>query len=144
MLEHHDGDNYEDLYLINALSGVVERASTHADRPWETKYTKEILDALRRDPQNYISMHNHSNNLPPTGSDLVSGRKYKAWIVVCHNGKLYAYQTSKKVFSRELFNLTIEKYKNTGYNDIEAGEMALKQFEDDGFIKWRKWDIWKF
>jgi hypothetical protein len=40
-----------------------------------------------------------------------------------------------------LFNLTIEKYKNTGYNDIEAGEMALKQFEDDGFIKWRKWDI---
>lgn len=53
ILKHHDGDDFEDLDLINALSGVVEGASTHPDSPWETKYTKEILDALRRsNPKN--------------------------------------------------------------------------------------------
>lgn len=140
MLEHHDGDDYEDLYLINALSGVVEGASTHADRPWETKYTKEILDALRREPQNYISIHNHSNSLPPTGSDIASAFRYKFGMVFCHNGTIYMYASSKKQVSVKLFDMIVEKYEKEGYNKIEAGELALNQVAKDYGIKWRKWE----
>ena len=84
-------------------------------------------------------MHNHSNNLPSTGSDLVAARKNKFGIVVCHNGNIYAYRTLNKGFTKELFDLTIEKYKNIGYDEGVAGEIALTQFKENGFIEWRKW-----
>lgn len=139
MLKHHDGDEYEDLYLINALTGKIEGASLHPIEPLATSYTKEIYDALKRDPQNYISMHNHPNSVPPTGSDIASASRYKFGIVCCHNGIVYMYKPSKKVISQSLFDMTIEKYRRIGYTEIESGEKALEQFEKTHGLKWRKW-----
>lgn len=139
MLKHHDGDEYEDLYLINALTGKIEGASLHPIEPLATSYTKEIYNALKRDPQNYISMHNHPNSVPPTGSDIASASRYKFGIVCCHNGIVYMYKPSKKVISQSLFDMTIEKYRRIGYTEIESGEKALEQFEKTHGLKWRKW-----
>lgn len=37
-----------------------------------------------------------------------------------------------------MYDLTVAKYRNRGYNEIEAYEATLNQFVKEYGIKWRK------
>ena len=138
MLTHRNNSYYEDMYLFNS-SGKVVGTQTHSTIIQEVVYNKSLERAIKRyPPKSLISLHNHPESKPPSGSDLFSNgfRKYKTGLICCHNGDVYIYQTGKKAFTANLFDSTVDKYIKRGYNESEAYVKALNQFSIDYGIKW--------
>lgn len=139
MLEHRNNTYFEDMYLFDTESLTVVGVQTHSIKPQEITYNKSLLTAIKKHkPYTLISMHNHPESKPPSGSDFSScgSRKYQKGIICCHNGDVYIYQTGNKLFSANLFDKTVDKYKRLGYNENDAYEYALNQFQRDYNIKW--------
>ena len=129
------------MYLIDTQSRKVVGAQTHSSMEQTVVYNESLNRAVKKHkPYTLISIHNHPESKPPSGSDLSSCfmRKYKKGIIVCHNGDIYTYVTSLKPLPANLFDMTVDKYKKLHYNKGEtyAYEMALKQFEQSHGIKW--------
>ena len=59
-------------------------------------------------------------------------------IVVLHDGTIYYYKTGKQAFSGMGFDITIKRYIEKGYNEIEAAEMALNEYKSRFGLEWRK------
>ncbi|WP_288932350.1 minor capsid protein [uncultured Eubacterium sp.] len=150
ILKHRNGTDYEDFYLIDMRSGEVKASQTKVEytpdieeelkhnRVW---YNKEIKREIRNNPpKTFITIHNHSHNMPPSGGDFKGAFKnnYYAGINICYNGDIYYYKVGKKKFTEEMYDLTVAKYRNRGYNEIEAYEATLNQFVKEYGIKWRK------
>ena len=150
VLRHRSGTDFEDFYLIDQKTGSVVASQTKVEytegiseelkhnRVW---YNKEVTKAIRRNPEkSFITIHNHANNKPPSGGDFDGAFKngYYAGLNICHDGTIYYYQVGKRQFSGRLYDATVEKYRNRGYNEIEAYEKALNQFAESYGIKWRK------
>lgn len=150
VLRHRSGTDFEDFYLIDQKTGSVVASQTKVEytegiseelkhnRVW---YNKEVTKAIRRNPEkSFITIHNHANNKPPSGGDFDGAFKngYYAGLNICHDGTIYYYQVGKRQFSGKLYDATVEKYRNRGYNEIEAYEKALNQFAESYGIKWRK------
>lgn len=93
MLEHHDGDKYEDLYFLD---------TSNNDYRYQDKYYAEIqkvepTKAMRKlllDNVNIIGIHNHPNSTIPSLDDfhVCEERNYKYGLVFCHNGSIYKYK----------------------------------------------------
>ena len=137
MFKHRDGTMLEDLYLIDGTTGRVVATSTHAERALETNYNEEIKRAIKNGSKNLISVHNHPNNVPPTGSDVASSFRYRRGYVFCHDGTIYSYSCGKVPFSGLLFDLTVASLRNSGYNLDEATKTAFSKFKDNFGVKWR-------
>lgn len=141
ILKHRSNTSKEDMYLIDTETKSVVGVQRHSVLEQEIEYNKSLLDAIKQHkPYTLISIHNHPESKPPSGSDLQScgDRYYRKGIIGCHNGDVYIYQTGKKPFTSKLFDLTVAKYISNGYNEIEAYEAALKQFEKNYGIRWIK------
>lgn len=141
ILTHRNNSYCEDMYLIDTVSQKVVGVQTHSKLPQEVVYNDSLKSALKKHPPNtLISIHNHPESKPPSGSDFYSCgiRKYKKGIICCHNGDVYVYQTGKKPFTAVLFDKTVDKYKRMPYNmnEKDAYIATLKQFEKDYGIKW--------
>lgn len=141
MLKHRSGTEFEDMHLIDSVTGKVVASQTHSTDPLTVNYNDSLDNAIKRYGANrLIAIHNHPNSSPPSGSDLAScfNRGYKQGVVVCHNGTVYVYQTGKKVISSSLFDSTVDKFTRSPYylRGVEAGERALEQFARDYGIKW--------
>lgn len=139
MLMHRNNSYYEDMYLIDCDSKSVVGVQTHSTVPQRVTYNKSLISAIKtHKPHSLISMHNHPESKPPSGSDFSScgSRKYQKGIICCHNGDVYIYQIGRKPFTALLFDNTVDKYKKIGYNENKAYRKALDQFVDDYGIKW--------
>jgi hypothetical protein len=83
---------------------------------------------IKYPPNTLISIHNHPESKPPSGSDFYSCgiRKYKKGIICCHNGDVYVYQTGKKpLLKHEYAEL---RYMEKGYSQNEAHILASKKY----------------
>lgn len=139
MLNHRNNTYYEDMYLFDSESKKVVGVQTHSLEPQTVTYNESLISAIKNhEPNTLISMHNHPESKPPSGSDFSScgKRKYKKGVICCHNGDVYIYQIGKKPFSAFLFDNTVDKYKKLGYTEDVAYTQALIQFERDYGIKW--------
>lgn len=139
MLKHRNNTYYEDMYLFDSEAKTVVGVQTHSEIPNEVVYNDSLNRAVKNSkPYTLISLHNHPESKPPSGSDFCSCgfRKYQKGVVCCHNGDVYLYQTGDKTFSSTLFDNTVDKYVKRGYNETEAYRITLKQFERDYNIKW--------
>ena len=90
--------------------------------------------------QRYITIHNHPKSYPPSGSDFSAAFKYgySGGITVGHDGTAYYYRVGEKKFSWQLFDFTVAKYYQRGYNLIEAYEAALSDFKRDYGLRWMR------
>lgn len=143
ILNHRNNTYYEDMYLIDTASKKVVGAQTHSKTIQEITYNKSLFQAVKKyPPKSLISIHNHPESKPPSGSDFSScgHRKYLKGIVCCHNGTIFTYQVGNKPFNAYLFDKTVDKYKKMYYNmsEEDAYIATLKQFEKDYGIKWEK------
>lgn len=141
ILKHRNNTYFEDMYLIDSVSGKVVGVQTHSSIPQEVVYNDSLKSALKKYPsRTLISLHNHPESKPPSGSDLYSCgmRKYQKGVICCHSGDVFVYQTGNKPFTANLFDKTVDKYRRMPYNMVErdAYIYALKQFERDYGIKW--------
>lgn len=130
MLEHRDGTAYEDMYLFKAGDYEPVGVQTHSAVEFEVTYNESVERAITKHPDySLVVMHNHPNDLPPSGSDFSAcGRnKYKIGVVVCFNGDVYIYKAGKRPFSAQMFDLTVDKYRKPPYNlsELEAYKKRL-------------------
>lgn len=152
MLKHRDSTDVEDMYLIDPRSGKVAASQTKSeyyavteeDKYSKVNYNKSLYDAIKQTPNGVlISIHNHPESLSPSGDDFASlgAHGYRFGIVACHDGSLYYYYATKaaeKEFTGQIFDMTVEKYKNRGYFVEEAYEMAIAQLSSEfglGMVK---------
>lgn len=138
ILEHRQNTDYEDLIVIDRESKKVVGVQRHSKIKLEVTSNKSIIKA-RRKYKDKIVIHNHPSNLPPSGSDLVSNfeKGNELGVIVCHNGEIYVYKTKEK-FTTKIFDLSVKKYRDKGYNILKAYDKALNDFEKKGWLKWKK------
>lgn len=109
ILEHRNGTNQEDLYLIDGKTGDVIHALTSSTSRNSVTYDDETQRAIREAHsvgRSIISIHNHPNGLPPTLDDGVSAliRGYDAGVVVGHNLEVWKYGKSNVSVSETTCN----------------------------------------
>ena len=142
MLTHRNGTDKEDMYLLDRESGKVAGSQTGGKTDYEVVYNASLSNAVKAyKPDSLISIHNHSTNLPPTGSDFTSNglHRYSLGVVACHDGTVYTYKAGKRIFTAGLFDGRIEKYKNWPYNmnEMDAHKRVLDEFVEEYGIEWK-------
>lgn len=118
MLTHRNGNDGEDLYVMNASTGKLLKRKFGADNELGVSLTKSESEALRKDHGNLVAIHNHPTNVWPTGSDYaVAGyRGYRNGVVVTHDGRVFKYSAGDKPFLPYVFDDRVDKYTNPPYN----------------------------
>lgn len=138
-LIHRNGTDKEDFCLINSSTGKIVGKQTSSKTDFGVDYNKNLNKAIENSPEySLIALHNHPTNNPPTGSDLVSAgaKKYMMGVVVTHNARVFTYKTGNKVFSSNVFDMTVDKYRGNGYNESTAICMTLDDFKKSHGIEW--------
>lgn len=120
MLEHRSGSRYEDMYWIDPVSISVVAEETESSSEKEIVYSERTIAKISNH-ENLITIHSHPNSYPPSINDLNSNyyNNYGIGIVVCHNGKIFLYSAGE-IISKDYYDLTIEEYLKSGYNEYEA------------------------
>ena len=129
MLEHRSGTEYEDMYWIDPQSIAFIAEETESDFVGRIDYTTGIISKIQK-YNDLITLHSHPNSFPPSINDLNSNyyNHYDIGIVVCHDGKIYVY-SSKQAINEDYYNLKVEKFLKSGYNECEAQLHALKELQ---------------
>jgi proteasome lid subunit RPN8/RPN11 len=133
ILEHRDGTNYEDYYLIDSRTGKVEATVVNSEAEAGIKYTKEVEDALKADDgKRYISVHNHPSSSPPSAADLNALRRNTRvdyGVIAGHNGTVIKY-TAPNADIDEKYFIDLQKiYTAQGYNPFTAQIKALEDLQ---------------
>lgn len=127
ILNHRSGQNGEDLYLYNTKTKAWYK-STSGKEAGKPEYTREIIEAIKKTERgDLVAFHNHPTSMPPSISDINAAfiNGYSKGYVLCHDGKIYEYTTSTEIVPVKLYDLSIAKYKNLGYNEFEAQMKAM-------------------
>ena len=107
ILEHCDGSEHEDMYLINAIDGSIFASVTDTARKSGIRYTDEFIEKLAESKEKgipVIGIHNHPQGTPPSPDDFRKAydNGYVFGIIPGHNGQLYRYETPKEAIDKEL------------------------------------------
>lgn len=134
ILNHRNNTDKEDLCILNAKTGQLVALKSNNKKDLEVHYDKKLLELIKNSPRGtFISIHNHPNNLLPTGSDFVScgSKGYAFGIVVGHDGSVYKYKHGDKAFRKEFLDSKVEKIRKMSYNSTykEAQIKVLRDFE---------------
>ena len=141
-ITHQSGSYKEDLTILRLDGDFVGQTSGKVDH--ETHYSQKLTDKIAAaKPYTLISIHNHGNNLPPTGADFSSAgyHKYAFGIVACHDGKVYYYSSAHtQPFLPTLIDETVDKYLKPPYNleEVKAARKALDAISQTHGIEWRE------
>lgn len=127
MLVHRSGTLYEDMYWIDLDSMSVIAREIDAAQEEMIVYSKRTKEAVRGH-DNILTMHTHPNSYPPSIQDFNSNldNGYNIGIVLCHDGKIYAYRSEEAV-EENYYSAVVAKYIKAGYNECEAQLNALTE-----------------
>lgn len=140
MLQHRNGTQFEDYYLLNADTGRVVALSNKARKRKGVVYNEQVRKAFKDSPeQSLISIHNHPSGYPPSLSDFASlqqrskNNTVKYGLTIGHDGSVYWYSKPNKRIhkkaNQEYENL-IEKMIKLGYTEVKAQEKTLTLFAE--------------
>lgn len=119
MLEHRSGTRYEDIAFINYSTGKAKiNKGYHKENT--AKPNKPMLEMLENSkPNTIIAIHNHPGSSVPSIPDLrvCMQRNYKKGIVVCHDGKIYAYSVNKEKYNEPMVVSALDWLEIGGYTD---------------------------
>ena len=130
ILKHRNGKEQEDLYLVDARTGKTVAKNTQSKELLKVESTKEMKDLLSADDKRqYVLIHNHPYNSPPSIADLNSlakNPKIKYGIIVGHNGTVYKYTAPSSEIPEDDLDLLVKKYRSMNYSEKTAREKAYK------------------
>lgn len=139
ILTHRNGTDKEDMCLIDSRTGKIAGRQSNSKVDFGVEYNSSIENAIKNNPcGTLISIHNHSTNNPPTGSDFVSNGSngYQLGLVVTHNGKVFTYKAGEKPFTAAGFGKQVDKYRGFGYTEYDAIINVLTDFSVQYGIEW--------
>lgn len=129
MLQHRQGTEQEDLYLLDARTGNIVYKDDTSTAKMGVEKTPELTALLSKDDEKrYISVHNHPKDGYPSAADfnaLYDNPKIKYGIIVGHKGTVYKYTAPKKRIPELDIELAIVKYEKKGYSKHLAKENAF-------------------
>ena len=136
ILQHRNGTQYEDYYLLDAETGRVVALSNKARKIKGVVYNEQVKKAFKESSeQSLISIHNHPSGYPPSLSDFASlqqrskNNTVKYGLTIGHDGSVYWYSRPNKRIPRsaqEQYVNQIDKFKKLGYNESVAQEKTLE------------------
>lgn len=140
ILQHRNGTQYEDYYLLDAETGRVVALSNKARKIKGVVYNDQVRKAFKESSeQSLISIHNHPSGYPPSLSDFASlqqrskNNTVKYGLTIGHDGSVYWYSKPNKRIhkkaNQEYENL-IEKMIKLGYTEVKAQEKILALFAE--------------
>ena len=127
------------MCLINSITGKIEGHQNNSKSDFGVDYNSSLKNAISNNPPySLISIHNHSTNNPPTGSDLIcnGSYKYKLGIVVTHNGRVFTYKAGNMPFTSDAFGKQVDKYRGLNYNEFDAIIHTLSDYKALYGIEW--------
>lgn len=138
MLFHRSGTLYEDMYWIDGDTGDVIASVTDSIITQGIIYSKAVDRAIK-ERKNLITMHTHPESMPPSISDFNSMLKneYALSLIICHNGKIFAYKSREKL-SERIWAIDVADHLKMGYNNDEAQIAVLERYKREG-----KLDFWE-
>lgn len=139
ILTHRNGTDKEDMCLIDSRTGKIVGHQSNSKVDFSVEYNSSIENAIKNNPRDtLISIHNHSTNNPPTGSDIVSNGSngYKLGVVATHNGKVFTYKAGNKPFTATGFGKQVDKYRGLGYTEYDAIINVLTDFSVQYGVEW--------
>ena len=140
ILQHRNGTQYEDYYLLDAETGRVVALSNKARKIKGVVYNDQVRKAFKESSeQSLVSIHNHPSGYPPSLSDFASlqqrskNNTVKYGLTIGHDGSVYWYSKPNKRIhkkaNQEYENL-IEKMIKLGYTEVKAQEKTLTLFAE--------------
>nr|DAP15549.1 MAG TPA: minor capsid protein [Caudoviricetes sp.] len=140
ILQHRNGTQYEDYYLLDAETGRVVALSNKARKIKGVVYNNQVRKAFKESSeQSLVSIHNHPSGYPPSLSDFASlqqrskNNTVKYGLTIGHDGSVYWYSKPNKRIhkkaNQEYENL-IEKMIKLGYTEVKAQEKTLTLFAE--------------
>ena len=140
ILQHRNGTQYEDYYLLDAETGRVVALSNKARKIKGVVYNDQVRKAFKESSeQSLVSIHNHPSGYPPSLSDFASlqqrskNNTVKYGLTIGHDGSVYWYSKPNKRIhkkaNQEYENL-IEKMIKLGYTEVKAQEKTLALFAE--------------
>lgn len=140
ILQHRNGTQYEDYYLLDAETGRVVALSNKARKIKGVVYNDQVRKAFKeKSEQSLVSIHNHPSGYPPSLSDFASlqqrskNNTVKYGLTIGHDGSVYWYSRPNKRIPRsaqEKYVNQIDKFKKLGYNESVAQEKTLEIFSE--------------
>ena len=143
ILKHRNGTDYEDMYLVNKHSGMIEGTQIDCKNILQVDYNDSLISAItNNEEKSLIAILNHPTNILPDGADYVSlgYRKYSEGVIVTHNGKVYTYNIGNRPFTSGVLDRRIFKFYSMPYNMSmeDAHVKALETMREDYGIEWRE------
>lgn len=130
-LQHRDGTKGEDLYLIDARSGILAYKNTSSKQKLGVEKSARMEKLLStQDDKRYILFHNHPMSSPPSVSDLNSLYQYrdkiKFGVIVGHDGTAYKYTAPSELIKQEDVDIANRHFLNLGFSEKTAFEKAIE------------------
>lgn len=120
----------ERLLAINCRTGefIVDNFDRDGE-VYKTSFTDIEAEQINKCKDSIALIHNHSNNVRPSGQDLLAylkNDKIKLSLIVCHNGKVYGIYAVKKSFEK-IYTDLLEKQKEKTSDIEEAKRLATTE-----------------
>lgn len=106
ILTERNGTKSESLYILDMDTGKKLHEIHTSDNGSHIAYSKEDDDKIKSLVENgnkLITIHNHPSSYPPDADDGSSAmyRGYTKGVVVGHNGRVYTYSPTKRVYTKD-------------------------------------------
>lgn len=139
LLLQADGKDVEQVYLVHGLSGKI-LAKSRKGTEIGIKYTKDMYKAISKHKGEIIAIHNHPNEMPPTGNDFASiiRHLYKKAYVINNNLELYEYDVLDETIEPETIQFIIDSKGKFGADMLKK---RLTDLKDDAIINLQKYEI---
>lgn len=132
-IAHRNGTLYEDMYLINGISGEIMAEQLNSDYEKGITYNDGIKAAIVKakvEQIPLIAFHSHPEGYPPSIEDFNKAydNNYSLGVVVGHNGQVYVYENSDNVVDNpnDVQALIVSSYSR-GYDVDRAYKEAYAE-----------------
>lgn len=141
MLFHRSGTLYEDMYWIDTATCIIVAREDSGKIKKGIKYSRKTRKIIKQF-KGLLTIHSHPNSFPPSIDDFNSNyyNNYGIGIVICHDGKIFIYNSEENV-SEKYYELLVEMYDKELHNIYKAQILALDKIKENYKINYREVEI---
>ena len=138
MLEHRDGTDFEDLYIVNANTGEIITFNDQGNQEGRSGLTAEQYQQVIESGEPFYLLHNHPNSSRISYADLKTVSKFKnavGTIAIGHDGSVHmASNLEDNVNVEKNWDEELKELKQSGFPSGVAEHKALDKLYDLGIF----------
>lgn len=142
ILKHRDGTFYEDMYLINSKTGVIEGFNTMSNIKQTITLNHSLVSALENKSVDLIGIHNHPFSTIPSLGDLnaIAQRSNQSMgVIICHDGTIFKYSKPCRVIKEVEYKTYLTKHKK--FSNITREDKGFRDMGEDFDFVFERIDV---